>query len=70
MKKIKNYINGSVESFSKEYLPVFDPSKGEQIAEVVSSNNKDFEKIINSSQKAFYDWSEITPLKRSRIIAK
>ena len=70
MKKIKNYINGSVESFSKEYLPVFDPSKGEQIAEVVSSNNKDFEKIINSSQKAFYDWSEITPLKRSRIITK
>ncbi len=70
MKKIKNYINGSLSSNSSNYLPVYDPSKGEQIAEVVMSSKDDFDKVIESSQKAFYKWSHITPLKRSRIISK
>ena len=34
MKKIKNYINGNLLADSSEYLPVFDPSKGEKIGEV------------------------------------
>ena len=31
---------------------------------------KRFNRVIASSQKAFLNWSEITPLKRSRIISK
>ena len=40
------------------------------IAEVVNSNDKDFEKLIESSKKGFKIWNDYTPLKRSRIISK
>tara|TARA_B100001287_G_C22664998_1_gene522395 strand:+ start:640 stop:2127 length:1488 start_codon:yes stop_codon:yes gene_type:complete len=70
MKIIKNYVNGSLESHSKNFLDVDDPSKGEKIGEVVLSNKEDFNSVLLSSQKAFLHWSDITPLKRSRVISK
>ena len=70
MKKIENYINGNKESNSNIFLPVIDPSTGEQISEVLLSNKDDFNSAIKSSQNAFDSWSKITPLKRSRIISK
>ena len=69
MKIIKNYIDGSVNGVSENYQDVFDPSKGEKIGEVILSNKNDFDKIINSSHSAQKKWSEVTPLKRSRIIS-
>ena len=69
MKKIENYINGEIKSFSTNYLSVEDPSKGEKIGDVVLSNEKDFQSIIESSKSAFDSWSKITPLKRSRVIS-
>jgi len=70
MKSIKNYIDGSVVGYSKKFLPIDDPSKGEKIGEVVLSSKEDFQEVIKSSKKAFLTWSETTPLKRSRIISK
>ena len=70
MKKIQNFINGQLVGLSESYLPVYDPSTGEVISEVILSNNKDFEMAIKSSKNAFLKWSEITPLKRSRILSK
>jgi len=70
MKKIKNYISGSEYGSSLNYLPVEDPSTGEQIADVIMSNKNDFKHTIESSKKAFELWSEVTPLKRSRILSK
>ena len=70
MKKINNYINGELSSVSKEYLPVIDPSIGQQVSEVVMSNKDDFDKTLKSSLQAQMVWSQITPLKRSRIISK
>ena len=69
MKKILNYINGKTEGISNEELPVFDPSTGEQIANVISSNENDFKKAIESSKNSFKEWSNTTPLKRSRILS-
>ena len=43
---------------------------GEKIAEVVLSDSQDFTETIESSEKAFEEWSHVTPLKRSRIISK
>ena len=40
MKKIKNYISGSEYGSSINYLPVEDPSTGEQIAKVIISNQR------------------------------
>ena len=70
MNKIKNYINGNFTANSTDYLNVIDPSKGELINQVVLSNYKDFKSTIESSSKAFYKWSNETPLKRSRVLFK
>ena len=61
MKKIHNYIDGSLkESSSKNYSSVFDPSKGEEIAKVNLSNLNDLNETIDSSKKAFLEWSNQT----------
>ncbi len=70
MKTVKNYIDGSSICYSKNFLDINDPSKGEKIGNVVLSSTEDFERTLNSSKKAFLAWSEFTPLKRSRIISK
>ena len=51
MKIIKNYINGSEISISKETISVEDPSKGEKIADVVLSSEDDFNLAIRECQK-------------------
>ena len=68
MKIIKNYINGSEISISKETIPVEDPSKGEKIADVVISSEADFNLAIKSAKNIQEEWSNTTPLKRSRIL--
>ena len=70
MKIIKNYIDGTISTFSKNFLDIDDPSKGEKIGEVVLSSQEDFNKVLESSKKAFISWSETTPLKRSRVLSK
>jgi malonate-semialdehyde dehydrogenase (acetylating) / methylmalonate-semialdehyde dehydrogenase len=70
MKKIKNYISGIETGNSTNFLPVEDPSTGEQISEVILSNIKDFTQTIISSKNAFDIWSKETPLKRARILFK
>ncbi len=69
MKEIRNYINGSSLSISKERLAVDDPSTGEKIAEVVLSSNDDFNAAVESSKKSQIEWANVTPLKRSRILS-
>ena len=69
MKIIKNYINGSEISISKETIPVEDPSKGEKIADVVLSSKADFDLAIKSAKNIQEEWSNTTPLKRSRILS-
>ncbi len=66
---IKNYIHGKSISYSNKSLPVYDPSIGEKISDVVLSNEEDFTEIIKSSKKGFKIWSNYTPLKRSRVIS-
>ena len=68
--KIKNYINGNITAESNEYIPIYDPSTGEQIYEVVLSNQNDLQAAIRSAKVAFNEWSNITPLKRSRVLSK
>ena len=70
MKKIENYIDGNIVSYSSKTQKVYDLSTGDQTAEVVLSNNEDFTKVLKSSEKSFINWSNTTPLKRSRVISK
>ncbi len=71
MKKINNYINGKLtQSSSNRFSPVYDPSTGEVQAEVVLSNKKDFDQTVENSEKSFFEWSQVTPLNRSRVLSK
>ncbi len=70
MKKVKNYINGSSVSNSNKFLNISDPSTGEISGEVVLSDIKDFNAAIDSSNHSFQEWSNTTPLKRSRVLSK
>ena len=70
MNKIQNYIHGNLVGNSDNELPVFDPSTGEAISNVVLSNEKDFNEAIESSKKSQLEWANTTPLRRSRIISK
>ena len=70
MKKIANYINGNLTTSSNSFIDVFDPSTGEKISEVVNANKKDLDQAIEYAKIAQKQWSETTPLKRSRIISK
>ena len=69
MKKIENYINGLSKSISTKLLSVEDPSTGEQIGNVVLSSKDDFNEAIKSAKKSQIEWSNTTPLKRSRIFS-
>ena len=69
MKKIHNYINGSLKSLSNDELAVEDPSTGETIGKVVLSSEEDFKEAIESSKASQVEWSNTTPLKRSRILS-
>ena len=69
MEKIHNYINGSKKALSKNELSVDDPSTGEEIAKVVLSGKADFDLAIDSAKKSQLNWSNTTPLKRSRILS-
>ena len=70
MNKIGNYINGKhITNNSSKELSVFDPSTGEECAKVSISNLSDFNEVINSSIKSFYEWSSYTSLIRSRILS-
>ena len=69
MKKIHNYINVSLKSLSNDELAVEDPSTGETIGKVVLSSEEDFKEAIKSSKASQVEWSNTTPLKRSRILS-
>ena len=70
MKEVSNYIHGKLTCNSNKFQNIIDPSKGEEIGKVVLSNEKDFLLALESSKKSQVEWSNTTPLKRSRILAK
>ena len=51
MQLIKNFINGEKINISKKTKKIFDPSKGEEIGQVVLSDQDDYNLAIESSTK-------------------
>jgi len=70
MKIIKNYIHGKKITKSFNNISVYDPSTGEEISKVAMSGIEDFNDVIKSSKSSQVEWSNTTPLKRSRVISK
>ncbi len=63
VERLKNFVGGQwSESRSKNFLPVMDPSIGEQIAEVPLSVSDDIDAAVAAASKAYHSWS-VTPIK-------
>ena len=71
MKKILNYIDGSYdESFSKDWLDNYNPSKGEVYSKIASSTKADVNRAYLAAKKAFPAWSNTTINERSTILSR
>ena len=71
MKKILNYIDGSYdESFSKDWLDNYNPSKGEVYSKIASSTKADVNRAYLAAKKAFPSWSNTTINERSTILSR
>jgi malonate-semialdehyde dehydrogenase (acetylating)/methylmalonate-semialdehyde dehydrogenase len=63
VQRLRNYVGGKwMDSRSTEFLPVMNPSVGEQIAEVPLSAAQDVDEAVRSAHQAFPAWSS-TPIK-------
>jgi len=66
---LKNYVNGRwSESTSTQILDVFNPAKGEVIAQVPLSTREEVRGAVQAAKNAFKDWRETPPLSRTRYL--
>src|SRR3569623_546505 len=68
---ISHYINGQrVAGKSGRTAPVFNPAIGQQVASVALASTSEVDQAVAAARRAFPEWAAVTPLRRSRIIAK
>ena len=66
---MKNYINGEwVESNSTTFGDVWNPAKGEKIAQVAYGTAEDVNKAVQAAKDAFWEWRTTPPLTRARYL--
>ncbi|UCE94897.1 MAG: aldehyde dehydrogenase family protein, partial [Flavobacteriaceae bacterium] len=69
MHTIKNYINGEFRKpRSEQWIPNYDPSKGEVYGQIPNSTKEDVELAFQAAKKAFPEWSETSLQERSKIL--
>lgn len=67
-RRLKNYIGGKwMASSAAEYLPVMNPSIGQDIAEVPLSGIRDLEETVTAAGRAFQSWSTMPIKERAQI---
>jgi len=65
---VRNYLNGEwTESRSREYLPVMNPSLGQQIAKVPLSTNEDVDDAVRAAQRTQPTWQSMPMKERVQI---
>jgi len=71
MEKLKNYINGILTTpYSNDYINVQDPSTGETFTMIPDSGSDDVQLAVESAEKAFPMWSNLTAEERSGYLMK
>ncbi len=69
MKRLANFINGEYfEPASGQYLPIYDPARGQAYAEAPDSDDADVSKAYEAASAAFPAWSATTVDERFRIL--
>ncbi|MGE7920083.1 aldehyde dehydrogenase family protein [Viridibacillus sp. NPDC093762] len=73
MKRISMLINGKwVGEDSNEWLPVFNPSNGELIAEIVKGKKEHVDEAVHAAQVAFEsnEWKKVKPYERGQLLVR
>ncbi len=71
MKAIEHYINGQfIAGKGKRHQDVFNPATGEITARVAFATNEELIEAVAVAKKAFATWSQVTPLRRARVLFK
>jgi malonate-semialdehyde dehydrogenase (acetylating)/methylmalonate-semialdehyde dehydrogenase len=66
---MKNYINGDwVDSNTKTFGDVWNPAKGEKIAQVPYGTREDVDAAVKAAKAAFPEWRATPPLSRARYL--
>jgi len=69
--KMKLFINGKwVESTTEKYLPIYDPGRGEVIAEMPLATKEEVDAAIEAAYEAFKSWSRLPVPDRLQYIFK
>ena len=73
MKRIPMLINGEwIGDDSNEWLPVFNPSNGELIAEIVKGQKEHVDEAVHAAQVAFEsdEWKKVKPYERGQLLVR
>ena len=73
MERIQMLIDGEwVGNDSNEWIPVINPSNGEQIAEIVRGNTEHVDRAVEAAEKAFESdaWQKIKPYERGQMLVE
>ena len=71
MNIIEHFVNGKKFSGnSKKTSKVFNPSTGEQTAEVKLASTQDMNAAVEAAKTAFTPWAKKPPLQRARVMFK
>ncbi|MDK9687819.1 CoA-acylating methylmalonate-semialdehyde dehydrogenase [Halomonas sp. LC1] len=71
MQTLSHYLNGQLSAGqSQRTSPVYNPSTGEQSAQVALATADETSEAVRIADEAFVAWSKTSPLKRSRILFK
>ena len=71
MKKILNYINGTLqEPLSGQFLDNVNPATGEVYSLIPDSDERDVELAVKAAQDAFHSWSTMPKNKRASILLR
>lgn len=69
MNTLGNFINGAqTPSNSGRFSPVYNPATGQQTLQVSLSSADETREAIAIADKAFAQWSKVTPVRRARIL--
>lgn len=69
MEKLKNYIGGILTTpYNNNYINDTNPATGEVFTMIPDSGSDDIDLAVQSAEKAFYIWSELSAEKRSEYL--
>jgi len=69
--KLQNYIGGQwVDATGGKYEPVYNPSTGEELAQVPISSRGDLDRAVEAASAAFVSWKQVAVPRRARILFK